>query len=68
VPGWIYTKTKKSTSANTDKSKYIPSDEAVKLFMDKNEIGKREYKELEKFAKADLYKSLQSIERSIQVY
>lgn len=68
VPGWIYTKTKKPAPSAANKPKYIPSEDSIKLFMEKNEIGKREYKELEKFAKEDLYKSLQSIEKSIQVY
>lgn len=68
VPGWIYTKTKKSTKSSKKSSEYIPSDEAIKFFIDKNEIGKREYKELEKFAKAELYTQLQSIEKSIKVY
>jgi hypothetical protein len=36
--------------------------------MDRNEIGKREFKELEKFAKEDLFKSLKKIEDSMQVY
>lgn len=68
VPGWIYTKTKKPAKAKVNKSQYIPSDDAVKFFIDKNEIGMREFKELERFAKDDLYSSLKSIERSIQVY
>ena len=68
VPRWIYTKTKKSTKAKVDKNKYIPSDEAVKFFIDKNEIGIREFKELEKFAQDDLHTALKSIERSIKVY
>lgn len=68
VPGWVYTKTKKSPKAKVDKSKYIPSDEAVKIFIDKNEIGMREFKELEKFAQTELYTALQSIEKSMQVY
>ena len=37
VPGWVYTKTKKSTTVK-DKSKYIPSEEAIKVFLEKNEI------------------------------
>lgn len=68
VPGWIYTKTKKSPAAGKLKNEYIPSDEAVKFFLEKNEIGKREFKELEKFAKTDLYAQLQSIEKSMKVY
>ena len=68
VPGWIYTKTKKSPKSKADKSKYIPSNEAVKIFIDKNEIGMREFKELEKFAQTELYTALQSIEKSMQVY
>ena len=68
VPGWIYTKTKKSKRVSKKTSEYIPSDEAVKVFIDKHEIGQREYKELERFAKERLYEQLQSIERSMQVY
>lgn len=67
VPGWIYTKTKKS-KANTIKEKYIPSDEAIKFFIEKNEIGMREFKELQKFAKEDLDQTLQQIEKSMKVY
>jgi hypothetical protein len=67
VPGWVYTKTKKSTTVK-DKSKYIPSEEAIKVFLEKNEIGKREFKELEKYSREELYKTLQVIEKSMQVY
>lgn len=68
VPGWIYTKTKKSPKAAASKNEYIPSEEAVKFFIEKNEIGIREFKELEKFAKADLYAQLELIEKSMKVY
>lgn len=69
VPGWIYTKTKKSATKSTSKKgQYIPSDEAVKFFIEKNEIGKREYKELEKFSKDELHAQLQVIEKSMKVY
>jgi hypothetical protein len=68
VPAWIYTKTKKAEKEVTSKSKYIPSEEAISFFMERNEIGKREFKELEKFAKEDLYLTLQKLEDSMQVY
>jgi len=68
VPAWIYTKTKKSAASKKEKSKYIPSDKAISFFMEKNEIGKREFKELEMFAKEELHQSLQKIEDSMQVY
>jgi hypothetical protein len=68
VPGWIYTKTKKAEKETSSKSKYIPSESVISFFMDKNEIGKREFKELEKFAKEDLYLTLQRLENSMQVY
>ena len=69
VPGWIYTRTKKTAKKQAvSKSQYIPSEEAIRVFIDKNEIGKREFKELEKFAKEELYTKLQSIDRSITVY
>lgn len=68
VPMWIYTKTKKPAKVKIDKKQYIPSDAAISFFIERNEIGKREFKELEKFAKKDLYASLQKIEESMQVY
>lgn len=68
VPGWIYTKTKKAKTTTSNKKQYIPSDEAVKFFIEKNEIGKREYGELEKFAKDELHQQLQLIEKSMKVY
>ena len=68
VPGWIYTKTKKTKKEATNKKQYIPSDDAIKFFIEKNEIGKREYAELEKFAKAELYQQLQAIETAMKVY
>jgi hypothetical protein len=66
VPGWFYTKTKKATKQKPDK--YIPSEEAVQLYLDKNEIGKREYHELITFAKDQLYSDLKKIEEQINVY
>lgn len=68
VPGWIYTKTKKAKKATSNKKQYIPSDEVIKFFIEKNEIGNREYDELEKFAKDELYQQLQLIEKSMKVY
>lgn len=68
VPGWIYTKTKKSPKTKSDKSKYIPSEEVVRLFIERNEIGMREFKELEKFDQNNLYDSLKLIEKSMKVY
>ena len=66
VPGWIYTKTKKAPANKKDK--YTPDPIAVQLFMEKNEIGKREFEELKTFAKDQLYDDLQKIEKQIDVY
>lgn len=66
VPGWWYTKTKKTATAKGDK--YIPSEAAVELFLRKNEIGLREFNELKTFAKEDLYVDLRKIETQIDVY
>lgn len=68
VPGWIYTKTSKSKPEVSSKSKYIPLETTINFFMEKNEIGKREFKELEKFAKEELYTTLKGLENSMQVY
>ena len=66
VPGWFYTKTKKAAKNKADK--YIPSERAVTIYMDKNEIGSREFNELKLFAKDHLFADLKKIEEQIQVY
>lgn len=66
VPGWIYTKTK-NTNKNT-KEKYQPSEEALRIYMEKNEIGKREIEELKNFCKEELYQDLKTLENQIKVY
>lgn len=66
VPGWIYTKTKKAEK--NEKDTYIPDERAVRIFMEKNEIGSREFSELKTFAKDQLYQDLQKIEKQIDVY
>jgi len=68
VPGWIYTKTKRAKKVATKKNEYIPKDSTIKLFLQKNEIGKREFAELEQFAKVELYSSLKKLEESIEMY
>jgi hypothetical protein len=67
VPGWFYTKTKKSAT-KSDNDKYTPDDRAVEIYLSKNEIGMREFNELKLFAKEDLYADLKKIEAQIDVY
>ena len=66
VPMWFYTKTKKASKEESDK--YNPSDVSIELYLSKNEIGMREFNELKKFAKNDLFSDLQKIEAQIDVY
>ena len=66
VPRWFYTKTKKAKKNVADK--YNPSDRAVELYMNKNEIGNREFDELKLFVKDQLYADLKKIEEQIDVY
>ena len=66
VPGWIYTKTK--NSKKNIKEKYQPSEEALHLYMDKNEIGKREIEEMKQFCKDQFYSDLKRLENQIKVY
>jgi hypothetical protein len=66
VPTWFYTKTKKADKKEQDT--YIPSETAVQLYLEKNEIGNREYQEMLKFAKNDLFIDLKNIEQQINVY
>jgi hypothetical protein len=66
VPRWFYTKTKKAKKNTPDK--YNPSERAVEIYMDKNEIGNREFGELKLFAKDALFSDLKKIEEQIEVY
>lgn len=66
VPGWIYTRTK--SSKKNVKEKYQPSEEALRIYMDKNQIGKREIEEMKKFCKDQLYSDLKHLENQIKVY
>jgi len=68
VPSWIYTKTKKSKKETVTKEKYIPSDDAIRVYLERNQIGKREFKELQAFAPDQLNADLQMIENSMRVY
>ena len=47
---------------------YNPSERAVAIYMDKNEIGNREFSELKEFAKEALFSDLKKIEEQIEVY
>jgi hypothetical protein len=68
VPGWIYTKTKRTKKEIASaKSKYTEKDEVVKFYMQKNEIGVREFKELQQLFPKELDKNLKKLELSIQV-
>jgi len=66
VPGWFYTKTKKAAKNVADK--YTPSEQALQIYMDRNEIGHREIEELKQFAKDALFADLQKIEQQVDVY
>jgi hypothetical protein len=66
IPGWWFTKTKKSKSKT--KNNYIPSERAVSIYMEKNEIGPRTFKEIEYFAKESLHADLKKIEKQIDVH
>tara|TARA_Y100000593_G_C4279722_1_gene322091 strand:+ start:794 stop:1219 length:426 start_codon:yes stop_codon:yes gene_type:complete len=66
VPGWIYTRTK--TTKKNIKDKYQPSEEALRFYMERNEIGKREIEELKQFNKEQFYSDLKDLEKQIKVY
>jgi hypothetical protein len=66
VPGWIYTKTKASNKNVKDKCQ--PSEEVLRFYMEKNEIGKREIEELKQFNKKQFHSDLKKLENQIKVY
>ena len=55
-------------AAAPKKEEYIPSEEALEVFMRINEIGKREFNELKKFVPEQLEQQLRKIETTIKVY
>ena len=67
VPSWIYTKTKRAKKKAVNKKEYIPKEETIKIFINLNEIGMREYKDLEKFNKEQLHLYLKKLEANISV-
>ena len=66
VPGWIYTKTK--VSKKNIKETYQPGEEALRIYMEKNEIGAREIEELKVFNKDNFYNDIKTLENQMKVY
>ena len=66
VPGWIYTRVRKKKKIKEAKV-FEPLDSTVKYYMEKNEIGNREYKEALKLNKENILKELRHIENQMNV-
>jgi hypothetical protein len=66
VPGWIYTKTKRTTSS-TEKV-WKPNPEVAKLWMERNQIGERELHESIKYNPEGMKKSFSALEKQIEMY
>lgn len=67
IPKWIFTKTKKAKKQK-ENDNYQPSSKAISIYMDRYEIGKREFEDLKYFFKDDVYNELKQIEEQINVY
>ena len=61
VPGWIYTRVRKTKK----EKRWEPKQEAVDFYLKVNEIGKREYEEAFKFYPAQMKATLMQIEKQI---
>ena len=64
TPDWIFTKVKKSQSKQ--KESYVPSDEAVSMFMSINQIGRREFQECLKYNKETTISYLKILEKEFK--
>jgi hypothetical protein len=64
VPGWIYTKTKKSS---TEKA-WKPNSDVAAIWMQRNEVGERELKEAIRLYPDEMKKSFSLLEKQIQMY
>jgi hypothetical protein len=65
VPGWIYTKTKRTT---TTEKVWKPNPEVAQLWMERNNVGERELKEAIKYNPEEMKKSFQALEKQIELY
>tara|TARA_R110002074_G_scaffold101963_2_gene220301 strand:- start:787 stop:1203 length:417 start_codon:yes stop_codon:yes gene_type:complete len=63
VPGFIYTKVKKS--AKQKAKEWNPNPKALELYMKYNEIGEREYKEALKYNQSLIQASIDTLEKQI---
>lgn len=63
VPGFIYTKVKKS--AKQKAKEWSPSPKALELYMKYNEIGEREFKEALKYNQSLIQASIDTLEKQI---
>jgi hypothetical protein len=66
IPGWIYTKTKKSESS-TNKT-FKPNAEAAAFWMQRNGLTERDLKDAIQFNPEEMKKILSSIEKQIKMY
>ena len=65
VPGWIYTKTKRTT---TSEKVWKPNPEVARIWMERNGIGERELKEAIQFNPEEMKKSFTALEKQIELY
>ena len=63
VPGWIYTKTKKTNAAEKI---WKPNPEVARIWMERNNLSERELKEAIKFNSEGMKKSFQILEKQIE--
>lgn len=66
VPGWIYTKVRKIESKKT--KEYVPKEIVLDLFLEKNELSIREYKEGLKYNKVAVIEALKVFEKQLGDY
>jgi hypothetical protein len=65
VPGWTWTKASK---ADKVKKEWKPSEQIAKFYMNRNNIGPREFDELLKYNGPEMKKFLKKIEKQIDVH
>lgn len=62
VPGWIYTKTKKSE----DKKEWYPDKELAKIYMDAHKITERDLRMMIKFNQEEVKRIFDKLKRQIE--
>ena len=67
VPGWVWTKVKKQKKSSSNE--FVPSEDTLKFYLEKNKATKRDYEEVLKTSrKNEMLKELEELEKLLEYH